>query len=272
VAPTPAAQYDSHFRTISDHLSGNAAIANSHAFETKEKDKLKIHSALDRIEKEISRLVDSVRGFEPSEEHARAIIDAERDLDSAIAELIEHDAAGKRIQQLTNVSNKLDAEIKNVIMGLAECRHELQSLPSYDEESETDNGAKFKSVNADDLLAYATKITKFTHAPPGYNPQSGMEHANLPWPTEDALRKGMLAIAAMDGDDTAAVASDSAKEESSDKVEGLPESAPVESHRQRRRSSIVSYGERPIINPSSEPAAAPQAILDLDLFDPDEDD
>lgn len=249
-----------------------------------EREKLKIHGALDRIETAVSRVVDAVRRFEPSEDHARAMIDAERGLDGAIDELIQHQEAGRRIQELTTVSNRLDAEIKKVIMGLAESRHQLQGLPSYDEDDEdldveeTLRGRK--GVSADELLAYATKITKFTHAPPGYNPQTGTEHANLPWPTEDALRKGMLAIAAIDpnGDEASAAPTDaasvSAAQETSDSVQALPQTSPTES-RTRRRSSIVSYGERPVINASA--PAAPQAgpssaVLDLDLFDPDEDD
>lgn len=55
-------------------------------------------------------------------------------------------------------------------------------------------------VSAKELLEYATKITKFTSAPPGFDGRSrDNPDFNYPWPSEDELRRGMLALSAMSG-------------------------------------------------------------------------
>ena len=49
-------------------------------------------------------------------------------------------------------------------------------------------------VDAHMLLDYASKIAKFTRAPPGYNPADATAGgpALLPWPLDDQMRRGVL--------------------------------------------------------------------------------
>ncbi|ANB11386.1 Med4p [Sugiyamaella lignohabitans] len=259
--------------------------------------KLRIQSSLPRLESAIGQLVDGLGKFTATPQQAQDVIDADNDLSIALEELLEHQEAGKTIQKLKKISAELDRQLNQVLLSLSESRRELQSaLRNVDD---SDDSRVASPISANELLSYATKITKFTHPPPGYNPEVANEHANLPWPSEDGLRRGVLAMLAADAekDETAlrqasTVKTEPVKTEHTNQelhkgADGTSSQSPQRDPRQRR-SSIVSYGERPVItNPSaSSPQAQPVSpsathaehassgngggALDLDLFDPDE--
>jgi hypothetical protein len=234
---------------------------------------LKIGSTISKFETALASLVDSVAKFNPSSKLVQDVIDADAELSEAVSELLEHQEAGKTIKRLETISNELDKQLNAVLLGLSESRRELQTPLDGHMESETT-----REISADELLSYATKITKFTHAPPGYNPEIANEHATFPWPTEDDLRKGMLAMSAVSGeqDETAMTQPAESKSAAPDAVSGTAKQPTLSPQQEkaikiRRRSSLVSYGEKPVINPSG-PADRPNRVLDLDLFDPDEED
>lgn len=105
----------------------------------------------------------------------------DRDAVAALEELREHYNACRRLEALKVESVQLDREINETLVGLSECRKLLETKPVNDDPSEP--------IAADVLLNYATKITRFTKKLPGIEV--------LAWPTEDQIRKGMLATLAV---------------------------------------------------------------------------
>lgn len=266
--------------------------------------KLTIKQSLQRFESVLANLVESVSKFRPSVQSAEELIAADDALVQSIAELVEHQLAAQNLVRLRKVSVALDEQLNSLLVTLADCRRTLRGLPrphekylkAYEQQKEANADPASTAtvlaetvvslnprVSAQDLLNYATKITKFTSAPPGYN-QAAPEHANFPWPTEDEMRKGMLALSAIAGtsdtDKEAEPASTATTEKPADDASSSTATtagtAPAASNGggvapERRRSSLVDYGnQRPDVG-QPEPSAT-ASKLDLDLFDPDDDD
>uniref|UniRef100_A0A060T1U3 Mediator of RNA polymerase II transcription subunit 4 n=1 Tax=Blastobotrys adeninivorans TaxID=409370 RepID=A0A060T1U3_BLAAD len=226
--------------------------------------KLKIGSALDGLESTLSQIVQSVSTFAPDPELVTKLVDADKEVSDAVDELVEHQKLRASIKELERTSSELDSRLNQVLIELSSCRRELQALPSVSSKGET------VQVNAGELLKYATKITKFTQAPPRYNP-SAPEHANFPWPSDDELRRGALAMSAVDsGQQEQADKNESATDKRGESTNEKEKETTAMPTTKARRGSLVDYGERPVVEPTKkEPEAA---VVDLDLFDPDEDD
>jgi mediator of RNA polymerase II transcription subunit 4 len=244
-----------------------------------ENEPLNVFSSVNEFESALSNLIDSISTFKPNEEHAERLIEADLRFSSSVEDLVQHQQIGKQIKQVKAVSDELDNQLNALLVGLSDCRRSLNSVPNLAQEELIKSGLGKnyrKQVPADELLKYATRITKFTHAPPGYDPNIP-EHANLPWPTEDELRRGVLAMSAMMDSQIADIntPSNETKKIQAKQTAGVSQSPTIIVR--RRRSSVVEYGERPVIDPSAAPTLAnsagpaKSAVLDLDLFDPDED-
>lgn len=118
-------------------------------------------------------------------------------------------------------------------------------------------------IKADELLAYAMKLAKFTTAPPTFD-SGTIGPNNFIWPAEDMLRRGMLAIASLnkekllgenptgDDKDKDALFTDEELKEHKDNSVGPGE---------RKGSFGGSYGDNVDADGDED--------LDLDLFDPD---
>ncbi|CAN6614674.1 mediator of RNA polymerase II transcription subunit 4 [Trichomonascus vanleenenianus] len=228
---------------------------------------------LTEFEELLNEFVESVSKFRPDTKVSAAFIAADDALSRSIEDLKKHQEYGREIDSLKEQNDRLDAQLNDLLIGLSDCRRELMALPSIEDgeadQSETTPQSR-EYINADELLKYATKITKFTRAPPGYNPHLH-EHASFPWPTEDELRRGVMAEISLNPDQVAPKTPPPAKV--------TENGSAANGHSFVRRGSLVSYGERPVIDPSqapssNEPLQSPklQPVLDLDLFDPDEDD
>ncbi|KAA8915735.1 hypothetical protein TRICI_002117 [Trichomonascus ciferrii] len=243
-------------------------------------DKLSIGRSLETYERIINELVESIGAFRPKKDLIPRLIEADGELFEAIDELAKHQEAGKKIKKLQSESDELSQKLNLIIIGLSDCRRQLQALPGRESIRDHDE----ETVSAKELLKYATKITKFTHAPPGYDPQMP-EHANFPWPTEDELRRGTMALLAMNSEEDENLQAVDEKALNSIKNDNPSQQPPDNSNNnntttnanstttgKRRSSSLVSYGERPVVDPSAAPRENNNAVLDLDLFDPDEED
>lgn len=263
--------------------------------------KLTIKQSLTQFETVLAQLVGSVSKFQPSVDAAEKLIQADARLNESIAELLEHQKAAEKLLRLRKVSTALDEQLNTLLVTLADCRRTLRGLPRPSEKyvqffEQKEQGlsvddidlAQQPRVSAKDLLHYATKITKFTSAPPGYN-QNQPEHANFPWPIEDEMRRGMLALSAIAGtsdqaaqaaDGGAAAATTGAAGQGSERKSSDTSNPQQQQQQQasegaagsganaetRRRNSMADYGEQRPAEPSG------TAQLDLDLFDPDDDD
>lgn len=227
-----------------------------------------IEQSLKRFELALSSLVDSLAKFAPDVKCANEVLASDRALNDSIVQLKEHFEAGLTIRRLSQVSDNLDKQLSQMLLNLTDGRQKLKAISSG--VATIPDRANEKPISAEKLINYATRITKFTHAPPGYSPGLPNEHANYPWPSEDELRRGVLALSALHG------SLDKERYEGSGQVPDkvVPDQTSSENASQyqfrNRANSLVSYDDRPISGTSSG-AAGPQA-LELDLFDPDDDD
>lgn len=215
---------------------------------------MRINEAVNNYELALNELVEGIGGFKPNVETAEKLITANDELLSEIETLKLHQKYGQQIDKLKKESDELDRQLNSLLIGLSDCRRELMALPSTSEEEMT-------QVNANELLSYAAKITKYTRAPLSYTIKN-REHSNLPWPTEDEMRRGVLAMAA-------AANANSTDDETGDAT-GMSSQNQQDETQGRGRGRRGSMGEE-IQQPVQRSQQQPQ-VLDLDLFDPDDDD
>ncbi|EPY53762.1 mediator complex subunit Pmc4 [Schizosaccharomyces cryophilus OY26] len=114
------------------------------------------------------------------------------------------------VHQLKNLQNlisehTLSQELSSQIESLIEEDHALEGqiessmkeLTSiYDTTLPQNNNLKIRrKVDANTLLEYGRRLSKFSSAPPGYNPETGQDAkapVHYPWPSEDQMRKTSL--------------------------------------------------------------------------------
>lgn len=293
--PSQLGQYSNWTESLSGDDGPTTAVKGGKVYK-----KLTIKQSLSQFENVLAKLVKSVSKYQPSVELTEQLIQADAELTDSIAELVVHQQAALKLLRLRKVSAALDEQLNTLLVTLADCRRTLRALPRPDEKyvkalEQRDltkdlaiampdvEPLSQTRVSAKELLHYATKITKFTSAPPGYN-RNQPEHANFPWPTEDEMRRGMLALSAIAGTADGGQNGETGNRSVSASASAPPipksedKTASANNHRvdssngssaaQGRRNSMEDYN-RPDMGPA-EPASTAQ--LDLDLFDPDEDD
>lgn len=144
-------------------------------------------------------------------------------------------------------------------------------------------------VSANELLNYARKITKFTSAPLGYSPESRDNPAfNFPWPSEDELRRGVLALAATVGtietnQGKASSSNDALADEKKPLEEGKEPTQQEDEKKTEDKQSNDNNNNNVMLGGGDNDSRMmdyrndvikpqPAAKIDLDLFDPDDDD
>ncbi|WBW70724.1 mediator complex subunit Med4 [Schizosaccharomyces osmophilus] len=110
----------------------------------------------------------------------------------------------KSLQNLISehtLSNELSSQIESLIEEDHTLEEQIESsmkeLTSiYDTTLPQNNNQKTKrTVDANTLLEYGRRLSKFSSAPPGYNPETGQDAkapVHYPWPSEDQMRKTSL--------------------------------------------------------------------------------
>lgn len=315
--------------STSSALAAGATGGSTRSGKSNTYKKLTIAQTLDRFENVLANLVESVSKFRPSVDDAKTLIAVDEELTQSIAELVAHQRAAKKLLRLRRESASLDEQLNMLLVTLADCRRTLRGLPRPHEkylkafelkeqqqrqqqESTQLQPTQLQSielqsdlnfiepltprVSAKELLQYATKVTKFTSAPPGYN-QAAPEHANFPWPTEDEMRRGVLALSAIAGTlnpkdeseveplvDSSTVSASTSATATTGKSAGTISATGLEENSSKQqtggsngismapvhRRDSRDYGEqRPDLSRQAVPQTTSQ--LDLDLFDPDDD-
>lgn len=122
------------------------------------------------------------------------------------------------------------------------------------------------------ILEYASKISKFTSPPPQWDHTRPQQPGTyVPWPSEDALRKGRLAQLAVEGLRD--------EEPLETKEEEMKDDMEVEEHKEPRRNPGRSASSVEARRRKMSQAGEPTPILrgsqremdfQLDLFNPDE--
>ncbi|KAK9452751.1 vitamin-D-receptor interacting mediator subunit 4-domain-containing protein, partial [Dipodascopsis uninucleata] len=198
--------------------------------------KLAIFGALDDFEARTNNLLSALASYAPGSELARDLVSSDKTLSNAVNELMQHQKNCATIAQLEKISSSLDSQVNSILAALGEARKQLLSVTNAGSPESTNSTEETRpKVNFSELMTYATKISKFSTAPPGYpippawqeysnsindrqadekkesaeerniNEQSATAAAaapftaestsvpaNLPWPAEDEMRRGVL--------------------------------------------------------------------------------
>ncbi|KAL3233211.1 Mediator of RNA polymerase II transcription subunit 4 [Nakaseomyces bracarensis] len=160
--------------------------------------RVQLYNDLEGYEKALSKLIESVDKFKPTVEVGKDLINVDKQLYSTLDSLPQYDRICGRLQELDNDAFKLDESTQKVLELLNECHDDLNSLP-FLEQVEFEKKIILKQrekIKSNVLLDYATKLAKFTKIPPTFD-RGSIGPNNFIWPAEDALRKGMLAMASL---------------------------------------------------------------------------
>ncbi|ODV90225.1 hypothetical protein CANCADRAFT_56786 [Tortispora caseinolytica NRRL Y-17796] len=186
-----------------------------------------LKTALTALLAAFDKYLDAVATYQSHEKHVARLERACEDVNKALSMLEQHQQNHELITQLNEGTQRADSELRNRMKQLVQLRQRLNQLPKPSKVSVPESQ---KEVSYSELLAYATKISKFTTAPPGYaqaahaaataaasadaesqpkldspDPDNNRivppEYskpitsvpANFPWPSEDEMRRGCLA-------------------------------------------------------------------------------
>lgn len=238
-------------------------------------EKVSIVEKLREFEAVLSELSQSISSFKEKDlvAEVKRLIDIDGEVSQELRLLHQHHKLGAESHALTKVSAELDSHLKTVLKELLSCRAKLRRLPKLP--ACRDEAEGLHSVDVQTVLDYAMKLAKFSRAPATV--LSLFIHPNnYVWPAEDALRRGMLATASIrpdeliqaeigtQQDDRISLSVPSDADVEMEDVEGLTVNGDAP-----KTSAAPKNGAVPI---SKEPSNKSAATLDLDLFDPEDDD
>ncbi|CAB4255539.1 similar to Saccharomyces cerevisiae YOR174W MED4 Subunit of the RNA polymerase II mediator complex [Maudiozyma barnettii] len=279
-----------HVRSSSVSLLAEATSGTGSSGNTLEDKlgKIEIYKNLTEYEDVLAKLIESVDKFHPNLKYAQELIQADYDMYFSLATFAKYDDIDSRLSTLEDKRMDIDQQTRDILETLNECHDNLNNLPSLDQvEFERDTIlAQRKKVNSTTLLDYATKLSKFTKIPPTFD-KGSIGPNNFVWPGDDALRRGMLALASLNSgkltaikgqtkENEPAITAKTTDDNTTDIVNEMnPEKQEVDADNisNDRRGSFVfganheneSHTEEKKENSDNE-----DIDLDLDLFNPDE--
>ncbi|SCU88956.1 LAFA_0E15456g1_1 [Lachancea sp. 'fantastica'] len=240
--------------------------------------KAQIYKDICEYEETLGRLVASVDKFHPDIQSARDLIEADRKLSDTLTSLQKYDEIDSRARHLDEEHSKTDEKIARILQTLTECHRDLNSLPML-EQVEFERKTMLKQrekVYTDVLLDYAMKLAKFTHVPPTFD-KGSVGPNNFVWPAEDAMRRGMLAIASLKASENgtgkaATTEVDSNIQQSAQSAQNAGEQhaagSDAENHAGTRRPSFEFSGAA--VKNVEDEKQEDDIDLDLDLFNAEE--
>lgn len=192
-----------HLRSPSVSLLAEATSAASNSGNTIEEKlgKINIYKSLTKYEDALAKLIDSVDKFNPNIEFANDLIHTDHDLFTDLKTFKKYDEIDAKLHQLEDESSAIDKHTRKILETLNECHDDLNKLPILEQvEFERDTILSQRAkVNSTVLLDYATKLSKFTKIPPTFD-KGSIGPNNFVWPGDDALRRGMLAMASLNSE------------------------------------------------------------------------
>lgn len=241
--------------------------------------KVKIYSDLTQYEEVLAQLVASVDNFKPDVEVAKKLIEVDKGLFDSVNSFTEYDKIDRELKRLQKESDDLDEKTRNILETLNDCYNALNALPMLEQvefERQTILDQR-KKINSSVLLEYGTKLSKFTKIPPTMD-KAATGPNNFIWPAEDALRRGMLALASLHSKEITRIPGEPEEMPENPEpatqgksVEEQPQDQPQDQPREQRpdanlqkRNSYVYTEDVPAEQNDDE------MDLDLDLFNPDE--
>ncbi|CUS22609.1 LAQU0S06e01926g1_1 [Lachancea quebecensis] len=160
--------------------------------------KVQVYNDICEFEETLGKLVASVDRFNPDLELTRTLIEVDKRLYKSLECLPKYDEIDTRARALDEEHRHTDEKTVRILETLTECGSDLNALPMLEQvEFERETMLKQREkVFTDVLLDYAMKLAKFTHVPPTFD-KGTVGPNNFVWPAEDAMRRGMLAIASL---------------------------------------------------------------------------
>ncbi|SMN22984.1 similar to Saccharomyces cerevisiae YOR174W MED4 Subunit of the RNA polymerase II mediator complex [Maudiozyma saulgeensis] len=248
--------------------------------------KIEIYKNLTEYEDVLAKLIESVDKFHPNLKYVQELIQADSDTFSSLGTFAKYDDIDSRLSTLEAKRIAIDQQTRDILETLNECHDNLNSLPSLDQvEFERDTIlAQREKVSSTTLLDYATKLSKFTKIPPTFD-KGSIGPNNFVWPGDDALRRGMLALASLNSDKLTAIqgqttekelvatistTEDNNKENSDESMPGKQELEAGDKSDERRESFVFGGNNETHTEEKKENSDNEDIDLDLDLFNPDE--
>ncbi|CAK7902800.1 mediator of RNA polymerase II transcription subunit 4 [[Candida] anglica] len=246
----------------------NPPILSGGTFKTNEEvedfEKLPIVQDLTQFEKELNLLSSDISSFRDDRilKSVETLISLNDAIYQGISRVEQHQILGKKIKSLEEERKQLDLASKNTLRKFIQYRAELKKLPSLPTvKKSSDNDRNI--VDVKEVLKYAMKLSKFTKAPPSTSdvPFQTVHPNNYIWPAEDALRRGMLAVSSLRGEEIiqSELGGTSVEPKEEENMEVDEEETPIVPE---VRHQVHGHQEK---RPVEEPK-----VLDLDLFDPED--
>lgn len=249
--------------------------ATSNLTKEDELSRVRIYTELCQYEETLAALVDSVDNFKPDIKIAHELIDVDKNLFKSLDSFAEYDKIDSELKRLETESNELDQRTKEILETLNDCYNKLNELPMLEQvEFEKQTILKQRSkINSHVLLDYATKLSKFTKIPPTFD-KGSIGPNNFIWPAEDALRRGMLAMASLHAKEVTRIPGEADEEDGEHQEE--------QGHQKEEEEEKEDFIHDTQLQPQLErrpsyvfddhaPKEDEDAMdLDLDLFNPDE--
>lgn len=245
---------------------------------------LAITQSLRQFEITFSELSQSISSFQEDSitSNVESLIHICDAMTNELNVLKKHLDLGKEISNLLETRTKLDSHTRGLLQELISCRAELKRLPKLPATRDRlDPTSGLNEVSVPEVIDYSMKLAKFSKAPATVVSQL-IHPNNYIWPAEDALRRGMLAMASLKTEELIkAELGDSVPVESKDVDMEDSNPAPEESVEQKEPEKLITnlgaeraIDDKPTVRKETvrkeEPVATASA-LNLDLFDPDED-
>lgn len=242
---------------------------------------IELYKNICSYEDTLNSLVESVDRYKPDIQLARELITVDKNLFQSLNEFSRYDKIDTKLEQLNKESQEIDLKIKDILDTLNECHDQLNSMPTLQQVEFEMNAIleQRQRINSKDLLEYATKLSKFTKAPPTFD-KGSIGPNNFIWPAEDALRRGMLAMANLYSKELTKVSANNSTTDSnvvskSDNNQVLVQNegeTNLENFESRERRSSFVFGAHSSDNEKENEDENEDDMmdLDLDLFNPDE--
>ncbi|CAI4036472.1 hypothetical protein SMKI_15G3190 [Saccharomyces mikatae IFO 1815] len=249
--------------------------------------KVQLYEDLCRYEDTLKKLVESVDRFKPDIDVARDLIKIDESLFNNVDLLSEYDNIDRNLRKIDKDSEELDSKTKRILEIMNECHDELGALPMLEQvEFEKNTILQQRSkINSTALLDYATKLSKFTRIPPTFD-KGSIGPNNFIWPAEDALRRGMLAMASLHSKELTRVPGEEAEEaaETEEVLVSSPSQNGLDNEHKTAKEEVPSTDSfifNGTANKNSEEVGDAKdkeeegnnddaLDLDLDLFDPED--
>ncbi|QLL35040.1 hypothetical protein HG536_0H04160 [Torulaspora globosa] len=233
--------------------------------------KVKIYSDLTQYEEVLAELVASVDNFKPDVKIAKRLIQVDKDLYESVKAFTQYDQIDRELRRLEKESNDLDQRTRNILETLNDCYNNLNALPTLEQvefERQTILEQR-KKINSSVLLEYGTKLSKFTKIPPTLD-RGATGPNNFIWPAEDALRRGMLALASLHSKEITRIPGE--PEDVSEASQPVTQEEPIQQESPEQSQAVHLQKRNSYVH--SEDTATEQnddeMDLDLDIFNPDE--